>query len=122
MGLSPGFTVLIILPAFLLHTSGLYIASSVGTYSIQASVVTVYVVSTYIRQAGCTGALYALLSGSQRSYINTLLLCNVFVFFSWHAFAVFANNIVGLQLLCVLLGVFGPSAVLLSPIHSSRRG
>jgi len=32
MGLSPGFTVLIILPAFLLHTSGLYIASSVGTY------------------------------------------------------------------------------------------
>ncbi|KAM9375674.1 A disintegrin and metalloproteinase with thrombospondin motifs 2-like [Pholidichthys leucotaenia] len=29
MGLSPGFTVLIILPAFLLHTSGLYIASSV---------------------------------------------------------------------------------------------
>ncbi|XP_045886115.1 A disintegrin and metalloproteinase with thrombospondin motifs 2-like [Micropterus dolomieu] len=31
MGLSPGFTVLIILPAFLLHTSGLYIASSVGS-------------------------------------------------------------------------------------------
>ncbi|KAI3351806.1 hypothetical protein L3Q82_020640 [Scortum barcoo] len=30
MGLSPGFTVLIILPAFLLHTSGLYIASSVA--------------------------------------------------------------------------------------------
>ncbi|XP_042275052.1 A disintegrin and metalloproteinase with thrombospondin motifs 2-like isoform X1 [Thunnus maccoyii] len=31
MGLSPGFTVLIILPAFLLHTSGLYIASSVDS-------------------------------------------------------------------------------------------
>uniref|UniRef100_A0A1A8QCH2 ADAM metallopeptidase with thrombospondin type 1 motif, 2 n=1 Tax=Nothobranchius pienaari TaxID=704102 RepID=A0A1A8QCH2_9TELE len=31
MGLSPGFTVLIILPAFLLHTSGLYIASSVNS-------------------------------------------------------------------------------------------
>lgn len=32
MALSPGLTVLIILPAFLLHTSGLYIASSVGEY------------------------------------------------------------------------------------------
>ncbi|XP_071390063.1 A disintegrin and metalloproteinase with thrombospondin motifs 2-like, partial [Centroberyx affinis] len=31
MGLSPGFTILIILPAFLLHTSGLYIASSVDS-------------------------------------------------------------------------------------------
>ncbi|XP_047441070.1 A disintegrin and metalloproteinase with thrombospondin motifs 2-like isoform X2 [Mugil cephalus] len=31
MGLSPGFTVLIIFPAFLLHTSGLYIASSVDS-------------------------------------------------------------------------------------------
>ncbi|XP_054647448.1 A disintegrin and metalloproteinase with thrombospondin motifs 2-like isoform X2 [Dunckerocampus dactyliophorus] len=31
MGLLPGFTVLIILPAFLLHTSGLYIASSVDS-------------------------------------------------------------------------------------------
>nr|XP_040030389.1 A disintegrin and metalloproteinase with thrombospondin motifs 2-like isoform X2 [Gasterosteus aculeatus aculeatus] len=31
MALSPGFTVLIILPAFLLHTSGLYIASSVDS-------------------------------------------------------------------------------------------
>ncbi|CAB1416911.1 unnamed protein product [Pleuronectes platessa] len=31
MGLSPGFTVLILLPAFLLHTSGLYIASSVDS-------------------------------------------------------------------------------------------
>ncbi|XP_070819043.1 A disintegrin and metalloproteinase with thrombospondin motifs 2-like [Chaetodon trifascialis] len=31
MGLSPGFTVLIILSAFLLHTSGLYIASSVDS-------------------------------------------------------------------------------------------
>nr|XP_057919058.1 A disintegrin and metalloproteinase with thrombospondin motifs 2 isoform X2 [Doryrhamphus excisus] len=31
MGLSRGFTVLIILPAFLLHTSGLYIASSVDS-------------------------------------------------------------------------------------------
>ncbi|XP_057705352.1 A disintegrin and metalloproteinase with thrombospondin motifs 2-like [Corythoichthys intestinalis] len=31
MGLAPGFTVLIILPAFLLHTSGLYIASSVDS-------------------------------------------------------------------------------------------
>ncbi|XP_065814585.1 A disintegrin and metalloproteinase with thrombospondin motifs 2 isoform X2 [Labrus bergylta] len=31
MGLSPGFTVLIVLPAFLLHTSGLYIASSVDS-------------------------------------------------------------------------------------------
>ncbi|XP_026186385.1 A disintegrin and metalloproteinase with thrombospondin motifs 2-like isoform X3 [Mastacembelus armatus] len=31
MGLSPGFTVLIILPAFLLHASGLYIASSVDS-------------------------------------------------------------------------------------------
>ncbi|KAI9539001.1 hypothetical protein NQZ68_009078 [Dissostichus eleginoides] len=31
MGLSHGFTVLIILPAFLLHTSGLYIASSVDS-------------------------------------------------------------------------------------------
>ncbi|XP_068596876.1 A disintegrin and metalloproteinase with thrombospondin motifs 2-like [Brachionichthys hirsutus] len=31
MGLSPGFPVLIILPAFLLHTSGLYIASSVDS-------------------------------------------------------------------------------------------
>ncbi|XP_068570741.1 A disintegrin and metalloproteinase with thrombospondin motifs 2-like isoform X2 [Cebidichthys violaceus] len=31
MGLSPGFTVLIILPAFLLPTSGLYIASSVDS-------------------------------------------------------------------------------------------
>uniref|UniRef100_A0A3Q2Y657 Si:ch211-154c21.1 n=1 Tax=Hippocampus comes TaxID=109280 RepID=A0A3Q2Y657_HIPCM len=30
MGLFPGFTVLIILPAFLLQTSGLYIASSVS--------------------------------------------------------------------------------------------
>lgn len=45
MGLSPGITVLIILPAFLLHTSGLYIASSVGTYSsLQLNVVSVYVV------------------------------------------------------------------------------
>lgn len=45
MGLSHGFTVLIILPAFLLHTSGLYIASSVGTYSrLQFNVVSVYVV------------------------------------------------------------------------------
>ncbi|XP_029020549.1 A disintegrin and metalloproteinase with thrombospondin motifs 2-like isoform X2 [Betta splendens] len=31
MGLSPGITVLIILPAFLLHTSGLYVASSVDS-------------------------------------------------------------------------------------------
>ncbi|KAM7000345.1 A disintegrin and metalloproteinase with thrombospondin motifs 2 isoform 2-T2 [Tautogolabrus adspersus] len=31
MGLSHGFTVLIVLPAFLLHTSGLYIASSVDS-------------------------------------------------------------------------------------------
>ncbi|XP_070692630.1 A disintegrin and metalloproteinase with thrombospondin motifs 2-like [Pempheris klunzingeri] len=31
MGTSPGFTVLIILPAFLLHTSGLYIASSIDS-------------------------------------------------------------------------------------------
>ncbi|XP_077388174.1 A disintegrin and metalloproteinase with thrombospondin motifs 2-like isoform X1 [Festucalex cinctus] len=31
MGLSPGFTALILLPAFLLHTSGLYIASSVDS-------------------------------------------------------------------------------------------
>lgn len=31
MGLSPGFTVLILLPAFLLRTSGLYIASSVDS-------------------------------------------------------------------------------------------
>lgn len=31
MGLSPGFTVLILLPAFMLHTSGLYIASSVDS-------------------------------------------------------------------------------------------
>ncbi|KAM9741697.1 A disintegrin and metalloproteinase with thrombospondin motifs 2-like isoform 2-T2 [Menidia menidia] len=31
MGLSPGFTVLMVLPAFLLHTSGLYIASSVDS-------------------------------------------------------------------------------------------
>ncbi|XP_061134978.1 A disintegrin and metalloproteinase with thrombospondin motifs 2-like isoform X1 [Syngnathus typhle] len=31
MGLSPGFTVLIVLSAFLLHTSGLYIASSVDS-------------------------------------------------------------------------------------------
>lgn len=32
MGPSAGLSVLVILPAFLLHTSGLYIASSVGTY------------------------------------------------------------------------------------------
>ncbi|XP_072295328.1 A disintegrin and metalloproteinase with thrombospondin motifs 2-like isoform X1 [Eucyclogobius newberryi] len=31
MGLSPGFTVLILFPAFMLHTSGLYIASSVDS-------------------------------------------------------------------------------------------
>ncbi|KAM8847791.1 A disintegrin and metalloproteinase with thrombospondin motifs 2-like isoform 1-T1 [Synchiropus picturatus] len=31
MGLSPGFMLLVILPAFLLHTSGLYIASSVDS-------------------------------------------------------------------------------------------
>lgn len=44
MGLSSGFTVLIILPAFLLHTSGLYIASSVGTYSrLQLNVASVYI-------------------------------------------------------------------------------
>lgn len=44
MGPSSGLTVLIILPAFLLHTSGLYIASSVGTYSgLQLNVASVYV-------------------------------------------------------------------------------
>lgn len=58
MGLSPGFTVLIILPAFLLHTSGLYIASSVGTYSTQFNVLTVDVALRYLLisyHQGCTG-------------------------------------------------------------------
>jgi len=52
MGLSPGFTVLIVLPAFLLHTSGLYIASSVGEYSTVKRGQCLYSVSDDLLSAG----------------------------------------------------------------------
>lgn len=59
MGFSTGYTVLIILPAFLLHTSGLYIASSVGEWSPlergQCLRCSSYLIISY--QLGCAGAL-----------------------------------------------------------------
>lgn len=95
MGFSTGYTVLIILPAFLLHTSGLYIASSVGEYSTvergQCLCCSPYLILSY--QLGCTGLLRAHWKcGAHRC--GKALSCFFLGFpFFCHAFAVFANNI-----------------------------
>lgn len=79
MGLSPGFTVLIILPAFLLHTSGLYIASSVGTYSQTWSVFMLffYLFSHLSLFNHCTAwrSLGSLLEAPRPVSLSAFLLC-----------------------------------------------
>lgn len=119
MGLPSGFTVLIILSAFLLHTSGLYIASSVGRYSL--NVVSVYVlrvclslISRTVR--GCQEVFGPLCSG------KTMFRLLAFKCFR-HAFCsfLFLKQFCRLRLQLLLVRLWNPSRCCLSAASGAFR-